>query len=158
MKNRTERIPGSIDNESNIPEQHILEKFNLNSGYLLMLARIMDQFTIIKANSVASTGRSNPDVYYPMWEQLDLMENILACKQLPAKRILYRNRLRELLTRIKGVGISNDQGMFVNDIDYMEIRYEMGVLFEDLLIDIEAIGMLTFKQEDPLKAMAKFDG
>jgi hypothetical protein len=157
LHNKSIRISNGIDDESNLPEQLITEKFNLNSAYLLMLARIMDQFSIFKANSMTSTGRSNPDVYYPMWEQLDLMENTLACKQSPTKRTEYRDRLRNLLTRIKNVGITNDQGMFVNDSEYMEIRYELGVLFEDLLINMEERGLLTFKAEDPLKAMSKFD-
>jgi hypothetical protein len=132
------------------------EKYNLNAGYLLMLARLIDEFIVIKCNSMTASGRTNPDVYYQMWEQLDMIENILACKQKAAKRDEIKVHLDEALVLIKQVGGTSEVGQFVDVDVYIKTRKLLGQLFEDLTTDMENRGMLTFRAEDPLKAMAKF--
>jgi hypothetical protein len=156
-KNKTSQQADQALQSCITPDSLIVEKFNLNAGYLLLIARIMDEFCMVKSTAMTATGRTDPDVYYQMWEQLDLFENILFCKQQPEKKTQIKEWLEKLLNQIKNVSITSEQGMFVDVESYFNIRRELGSLFETLLNDMEVRGLLTYKAEDPLKAMSRFN-
>ena len=138
-------------------ESQMLETLNMNNGYLLIILRLMDEFTILKINGVNQAGKLTPEYYYQLWEILDMIINYISCKMDDSLKKNIKKRMDDLFDRVNTCFTNHSNGeMFMNVFESRRLRKDLGQVFEDLLENMEKRGMLTYKAEDPSKAMGDF--
>jgi hypothetical protein len=130
--------------------------FNINTGYLLSILRLMDEFTIVKVNGIRGEGKLNSEYYYQMWELLEMIADMISPKITKEDRAEIDKRLDDVLNRIDNIFEVTQRGVFVKKREALTLRSDIGKLFRYILQSVERIGMLTYKAEDPSKAMGNF--
>jgi len=133
-----------------------LENLNINTGYLLTILRLIDQFSITKINGIGGVGKDNPDYYYQLYELLEMLLDMLYCKMKPEDKQSFQKRLDRVYKNIEMIFKETENGVFINKVNSMRLRRDIVMLFRDLLDNMEKRGMLTYKTDDPKFSMGKF--
>lgn len=133
-----------------------LEQFNINTGYLLTILRLIDEYSIIKVNGMNNNGKNNPEYYYQLFEVLEMILDMIYCKMTLENQKGFQKRLDYVQSMIEEIFIETDDNMLMDKIQSLKLRREISLIFRDLLFNMEERGMLTYKTDDPKFAMGKF--
>jgi len=136
--------------------EFMLETFNINSGYLLSILRLLDEFTILKVNGITGHGKHNTDYYYQMYEILEMIVDTIYPKMTKETGEFFDEALQKISESIDDAFEETSRGIFVNRTKARKVRKEIGRIYRELLMHMEKRGLLTYKREDPKHAMSKF--
>ena len=131
-----------------------LEVININSGFLLALIRLIDEFTLTEINK--NTYGSENAYTEHLFRITRSMLRLLSCKMQPDRKKDFKDRINNVLIKMGNISVGND-GDYINPKVSFQVESDIGEIFESLISYMEAISMLTYKADDPNKAMAKFD-
>jgi hypothetical protein len=143
----------------NVPDQISSEEiFTLNTGYLITILKLVDEFCFIKVNGY-NNSRESYNYFLLQWEIIDMINTLLAPKLIKRDKIRkkdFDDRIDNMIEFIDKIYQQTDNGLFVNKTQTLRLRRQFTKLFEDQIIAIEDLGMLTLGKENPMKAMGKF--
>lgn len=134
----------------------LLEEKNMNTGYLLTILRLIDEFSLTKIMGVQRGEKYTPNHYYHLYEVLDAIFDLIFCKMSPEVQKNFDNRLESIRVEIDGLFTESEFGTFMDKGKGLRIRQMINSLFRDMLINMDTRGMLTYKSDDPRFAMSKF--
>lgn len=147
--------------ESDMNQLSNVEKFSMNSAYLILLARLLDEFMITKTNGISSVGKYNPDYYYQMYEILDSIINNIACKLMKnpedkQRLSILKSCLNKLSDDVDNVFMKSEKGVYMDKKKGLELRTRFGRLYEVILNIMDEKGLLTTKHIDVKRSMENF--
>lgn len=161
--NRAQKDRLSQDLQSDIQSSSDVtsETFNINTGYLLTILRLIDEYNIIKINGIQGVGKNNPDYFYQLTELLESIMILLSPKMVPPKmteeeRNNMETEFLNIIETIETVFQHTPNGMFIDGKKAFETRMRLNNIMRTILGFMEKAGMLTFKSDDPHLAMGKF--
>lgn len=135
--------------------EETLEVLNLNTGYLLTILRLIDQFSTLKVNGI-NFSKMTPDYYYQMYETLEMILDLMYCKMKKEEQENLQYRLDIIFNTVESMFVETDDDMMMDKNKAIRLRRDIGLLFRDLLTTMEKRGILTYKADNPKMAMGKF--
>jgi hypothetical protein len=131
------RVQQGFQSDMNFDSQ-VLETLNMNNGYLLIILRLMDEFTLLKVNGIGEQRNKNsPEYYYQLWEILDMIVNFITCKMRLDVKDDIKNRMNDLFDKVNTCFKQSEHGLYMNPIEARKLRKDLGQIFEDLLDNIK---------------------
>ena len=134
------------------------EMMNLNAGYLVCILKLMDDFTYVKVNGLQG-NKDSQEFFIYVWELLDSMRILLAPKIIPRRPEEYKMIMKAMDMVYEQMGtifVQTHDGLYVNKWEAMNLRRKIGNIYQQLLIEMEYLGMLTFMRSNPNLAMTKY--
>lgn len=150
-----ENLQSAFNSDVPTPRETI-ETLNINTGYLLSILRLIDEWVIIRVNGITNIGRDNPDYFYMQLRLCKTILHLINCKMKPETRESFRTTVVKLKEMFESMFVSTDAGKYFNNFQKDRYDDEIGELFENILIEMDKRGMLTYKKDDPIGALGKF--
>lgn len=153
-----DKLKESFRSEIRTPMDQITgekDVFNINTGYLLSILRLIDEYTILKVNGIQGQ-KNNIDYYMQMWEILEMILDLVSPKMDEKQIKLIDDELTECRKNIAEVFQGTQKGIWMDPMKALELRGRFGKMFRNMLVIMERRGMLTYIKDNPLDAMSNF--
>jgi len=135
------------------------EVMNAANGYLLVMLQCIERYTL--SSRLNTNGDHTEKAFF--LERLDIIRslfNMLAPKIRDKLKddgfYTFRNRMKELHTKTMSMYKYTDEGVQIKKNSLYNLSFEIDELYQDLLVFIDQIGMLTKKMDDPMKSFGDY--
>jgi len=114
---------------------------------------MIDEYTLSEINH----DKYSSEIAYiqHLWRIVRSMMRLLSCKMQLDKKDFFRKKIQTALEEINKISVG-ENAEFINSNQVFKTETIIGEIFEGFIHHMEDIGMLTFKKDDPMKAMGRF--